>query len=343
MGRLRKGRLIFILALLAPAVALPQMSGNLVSVTGVVLSEGSNERIQHVVVRLCDNGGTMLQLSTTTDSGEFSFRGLQRVAYILTFEANGFQNYEMRLDLSFMSDRGMTIYLRPIEKEKRAGATGTVVSAHELSMPQKARSLMESGKKELYAQKNAETALRDLKQAVAIAPGYYEAYCEIAVAYLTLGNREEATNNFKKSVEVSHDTYGDAEVGLGTLFVERGDGPTGEQALRRGVQLNPNSWMGFYEIGKLELNHGRIEQALEAAEHAKSLAPNAPIIYRLLANIHMRQENFVAALEDIDAYLKLDPDSPAGIRAKQMREEISQKLARQKQAPPTRGDGHPQQ
>lgn len=332
MGRLRKNSYVFILALLAPLATLSQISNNLVSVTGIVLSEGSNERIQHVTVRLCDSGGNMLQQSITTDSGEFSFRGLQRLPYIVTFEASGFENYEMHLDLSFMSDRGMNIYLRPSKKGEPSAAAGNLVSAHELSMPQKARGLMETGKKKLYAQKNAAAALKDLQQAVTIAPSYYEAYCEIAVAYLTLGNREEATNNFKKSIEVSHDSYGDAEVGLGTLLVEKGDTQPGEQAVRRGVQLNPNSWMGFYEIGKLELNHDRIQPALEAAEHAKSLAPNVPVLYRLLANIHMRQQNYRAVLEDIDAYIKLDPDSPAGMRAKEMRQDISQKLAQQKQA-----------
>lgn len=333
MGRLRKGRLIFILALLVPPAALPQMSSNLVSVTGIVFSEGSNERIQHVTVRLCDNGGTMLEEAVTTDSGEFTFKGLQRLPYILTFDAMGYEFYEMRVDLSFMSDRGMSIYLRPTEKKKAADAQGNSVSAHELSMPQKARSLMETGKKKLYAQKNAEAALKDLQQAVAIAPGYYEAYCEIALAYLILGKKEEAADSFKKSIEVSHDTYGDAEVGLGTLLVEKGDIQTGEQALRKGVKLNPSSWMGYYEIGKLELSRNQIAPALEATERAKSLAPNTPIIYRLLANIHMRQENLVAVLADIDAYVKLDPDSPEGIRAKQMREDISQKLDRQKQVP----------
>jgi hypothetical protein len=40
----------------------------------------------------------------------------------------------------------------------------------------------------------------------------------------------------------------------------------------------------------------------------------------------VRGENKCALLIDIDAYIKLDPDSPAGIRAKQMREEVQQKI-----------------
>jgi len=44
-------------------------------------------------------------------------------------------------------------------------------------------------------------------------------------------------------------------------------------------------------------------------------------------------------LADIDAYLKLDPKSPAGLRAAQMREEVAKKAAEQKQLP--RADSNP--
>jgi tetratricopeptide (TPR) repeat protein len=96
--------------------------------------------------------------------------------------------------------------------------------------------------------------------------------------------------------------------------------------------LNPGSWMGFYELGKLDLSRNHLESAQKSAEQARSLAPNTPIIYRLLANIHMRQKNYPGLLSDLDAYVKLDPDSPAGVRAKQMRQEVSQELAKQAQA-----------
>jgi tetratricopeptide (TPR) repeat protein len=100
----------------------------------------------------------------------------------------------------------------------------------------------------------------------------------------------------------------------------------GEKTIRRGIELSPDSWLGHYELGRALLNEERIEDAEKAALQARSLAPNAAIVYRLLSNVHLRQKNYPALLGDLDAYLKLDPDSPAGIRAKQMREEVQQKI-----------------
>jgi Carboxypeptidase regulatory-like domain len=137
--------LVFILVIL-PARVLGQFSRNTVTVSGVVLPEEGNQRIQHVHVHLCDSGSNVLEPATTSDSGEFSFPGLVRTPYILMFEASGFETKEIHVDLRFMSDKGMTVYLRPKGKEKHAAA-GSSISADELSMPESARKLVTSARK----------------------------------------------------------------------------------------------------------------------------------------------------------------------------------------------------
>jgi tetratricopeptide (TPR) repeat protein len=233
--------------------------------------------------------------------------------------------------MNFASDRGIPIYLRPNSKDK-ASAPGSV-SAHELSIPEKARDLMASGKKKLYKEKHAAGGLADFQQAIATAPDYYEAHYEAAMAYLTLGNRGEAEKSFRKSIEVSIDKYGEAEVGLGTVMIDEGDYASAEKAIRRGIELNPNLWLGHYELGRTFLNEKKISDAKDSAEQARLLAPSAPVVYRLLLNIHLLQKDYPALLQDLDMYLKLDPDSPAGARAKQLREQVQQKIATNKLTP----------
>ena len=329
MARHSRQVLFFFLALVTPAQALPQFGSNTVTVSGVVLTEGDNQRMEHVTVRLCDTGGTLIEQTITPDSGQFTFRRVQSGRYILTFEANGFQNAELHLDLSFNSDKGVTVYMKPVVAESAAAPPGFTISAHELSMPRSARELVDSGRKKLYAEKNADAGLQDFEQAVTIASGYYEGYREIAMAYLALNKPAEAMKNLRKSIEVSNDSYGDADIGLGTLLVEKGELDAGEKSLRRGVELNPHSWMGFYELGKLELSRDRLASALECAERAKGLSPGTPIIYRLLANIHLRQKDYRDLLDDLDDYIKLDPHSPAGVRAQQMRGQVEREAAKQ--------------
>jgi hypothetical protein len=67
----------------------------------------------------------------------------------------------------------------------------------------------------------------------------------------------------------------------------------------------------------------RIPDALKSAEEARTLQPNAAIVYRLLALVHMSEHDDSAVLQDLDAYIKLDPDSALGLRAKQLRDKVA--------------------
>jgi tetratricopeptide (TPR) repeat protein len=304
------------------------------TLAGNIYYEDDYHPAKNVLVNLSDSERMQLGTEQTNDAGRFRFSGLQRTTYTISVNASGYEPVTLQVDISFTSDKGVNIYLKPIQKKEDAQKPGSI-STHELSMPAKARDLVESGKKKLYEEKNAAAGLADFQQAISLAPGYYEAHYQLAMAYLSQGNSGEAEKSFRKSIEVSDDKYGEAQVGLGTMMLDRGDFSDGEKTIRLGIQLNPNFWLGYYELGRALLNEKRLPEAQDSAEHARLLAPNAAMVYRLLSNIHLQQRNYPALLQDIDQYLKLDPDSPAGLRAKELREQVQQKIAAEHAVPAT--------
>jgi tetratricopeptide (TPR) repeat protein len=324
--------LVLASALILPPLAWSQQNGGAGSanVSGTVYMEKDNRPIFSAYVRLCDAGGVEVAEMFTSDSGEFAFHGIAPAKYTLQISALGFETITLDVDLAFVSDRGVPVYLKPVAAtttETAAGASSASVSVHELSLPQAARDAFAAGKKKMYVDKNLSGALADFQAAVTAAPGYYEAYYQMALAHLTLGNSGDAEANLRKSIAASGDKYGEAEVGLGTVLLDRGQSAEAEKALRRGVELNPNLWLGHYELGRSLFNLRKDSEALKSAERARALSPASPIIYRLFANIHLRAQDYPAVLADIDQYLKLDPQSAAGIRAKQLREQVAQKVA----------------
>jgi hypothetical protein len=307
-----------------------------VKVAGNVYYGDDLHPAKNVLVYLSDAEQMQLATDTTSDAGQFRFVGLKRETYTVSINASGFEPVTLKVDLSFTSDKDVVIYLKPIVKNEDSPKAGNI-STHELSVQAKARDLMKSGKKKLYQDKDAGGGLADFQRAISIAPDYYEAHYQVAMAYLTLGNHGEAEKSFRKSVEVSGDKYAEADVGLGTMVLDRGSLSEGEKTIRRGIQLNPNLWLGHYELARALLNENRISEAQVSAEHARLLAPSAPIVYRLLSKIHLEEKDYPALLQDIDAYLKLDPDSPAGIRAKQLREQVQQKIGSEHLTPASAG------
>ena len=302
---------------------------------GGVYSAEDNHPIDHAEVRVCDAHGSSLEVQISGASGEFTFRGLAPASYMLGVTAVGFERQDLPVDLSFASEPGISIYLKPVSGNRKSAEAGRAVSAHEMAMPQEAREKLAAAKKKMWVDKNLEGGIAEVRQVVAAAPNYYEAYCEIGLAYLMMGKTADAEENFRKSLDISGGKYGDAEVGLGSTLINKGDVAGGEEALRRGVESSPASWLGRYELSKVELSHNRIDDAEKLAEQARSLAPNFPSVYRLLSSIHLRQKNYAALLHDIDAYIRLDPDSAAGVRAKQLRDEIRQKMTTEVATAPT--------
>jgi tetratricopeptide (TPR) repeat protein len=294
-----------------------------------------NKPADNVTVELHSAEGTLMAPATTTASGSFEFYNLNPSTYALQINQQGYRPVEVSVDLTLTSTRGIVIYLTPITEGNAERTSPSTVSAHELSMPPKARELMDTGKKKLYFDKDAQGGLEDFQRAVSIAPDYYEADYQSAVAYLALGKPNDAEKSFRKSIDVSGDKYGDADVGLGKVLLDKGDISDAEKTLRHGIELNPTSSRGFYELARAEFDEHKVDDAAKSAEQARSLSPDFPMVYRLLANIHLQKKDYTALLQDIDAYIKLDPDSPAGLRAKEMRPRVQGMLAKQSPAAPS--------
>ncbi|HKF40962.1 MAG TPA: carboxypeptidase regulatory-like domain-containing protein [Candidatus Acidoferrum sp.] len=299
------------------------------SLTGTVFADGSHQRVENATVELCDDSGERLGETRTNTGGEFFFRGVRAQHYLLRVHADGFENQEAHEDLSLSSDRGVSITLKPVEKAGSAVPERPTISVHELSMPEVARELMESGRKKLYKDKDAAGALTDFESATRKAPNYYEAYYQAGLAYLNLQREDDAEVQFRKSVEISQKAYAEADIALGTLLLRHRENTDGETFLRQGLALNPESWPGQFELGKLELSRGNLKPALTSAEKAESLAPAQPVVYRLLALVHMQEMDYLGLMRDLDNYIRLDPDSPAGVRAKELRAETERKLPRE--------------
>ena len=318
--------LFFLLSFLSPLLICAQKSA---TIAGNVCYRADSNPAKNVNVNLYSEQRDLLETQATLDNGQFRFGGLRRAVYEITVDVPGYEPFSTTIDVSIVSDHGLVIYLRPLPVDKKNAPQAPTVSVHELSMPLKARELMDSGKRKLYQQKDARASIADFQQALALAPTYYEAAFQLAIAHFTLGDRANAETFFRSAFELSGHTLADASIQLGGLLLDRGDVPDAEKTIRAGLQLNPNLWLGHYELGRALLNQNRLPDALASAEQARTLAPGVPIVYRLLSNIHLLQKNYPALLSDLDTYLTLDPNSPAGQRAKQLRDQIQQQLAQQ--------------
>lgn len=309
-----------------------ESSGERRTIEGHVFFSKTNQPAPNVIVSLRSSEGLSLDDTKTGLNGEFAFHGLRPAAYTLSVDLQGYQPISMTVDVTMASSRGNDIGLRESGGNKQTRELGSPISVHILSMPDEARGAFEAGKQKLSRDKNANGSLEDFQRAVQIAPNFYEAYAQMGVAYLQLGKPDESEKALRKAIELSQDKYAPADFDLGALEMNRRQFSDGEKIIRHGLELDPNAWIGHYELGRALFYERHIPEALKSAEEARALQPNAAVLYRLLALIHMTQHNNPALLQDLDIYIKLDPDSSLGLRAQQLREQVARSMAPQSAA-----------
>jgi tetratricopeptide (TPR) repeat protein len=293
------------------------------TIEGNVYLGDTNQPAADITVALYNAEDLTMDDGRTGSNGEFAFRGLRPGSYTLTIDAQGFQKVSAVLDLTFTSSKGNILRLRKSGGEAQARGGGSAVSVHLLSMPTNAREAFDAGKQKLYHDKNPQGSLEEFQKAVTISPGFYEAFDQMGLAYLELGKSEDAEKAASKSIELSNDKYAAADFDLGAMLMNRRQFADGEKIVRHGLELDPSAWIGHYELGRALFYEKRVPDALKSAEQARSLQPNAAITYRLLALIHTSQHDESALLQDLDSYIRLDPDSAMGLRAKQLRDKVA--------------------
>ena len=279
---------------------------------------------------MAEAGETVATIFTDAN-GRFEFPNVPSGSYSLRAHQAGYATLQESVDLSFSARRGLDLTLKR-DGSGQPQSSAPSISAHELSLPQPARQAMEKGKQKLYGKKDPGGSLAQFERAVKLAPNYYEAYYEMGVAQWQLGRKEEAEKNIRRSIEISSDNYAGADLGLGAMLVDQKQFAEAEKFLRRATQLEPASWLGHYELGRTLVELNRVDEAQACAEQARRLKPDSPLVYRLLAGIHLLQKNNAELAEDLAQYVKLDPNSPTGIRAKQMLEDLQQQSRKQETA-----------
>jgi tetratricopeptide (TPR) repeat protein len=222
-------------------------------------------------------------------------------------------NFRLRMGLLVTA----LLYL-PLVSTAQSPASKNMVSVRELSIPAKAQHAFDKGATQL-AKNDALGSLLQFERAIAEYKGYYEAYYEMGVADLKLWRIPDAETSFRKSIDLSGEQFAPALLALGAVLGYQQKFAEAEEVIGKGLNMDPSSWSGHYYLGWAIFGLNRVEEAEKEVREALRLKADSTEALQLLADIHSRQKDYPALVNDLDAYLKLDPDSPTAIKARALR------------------------
>jgi len=168
-------------------------------------------------------------------------------------------------------------------------------------------------------------AIECFKQAIAIEPGYAQAYAMVAQAYSTLGSHgqmiphtafEIAHQYADKALELD-DTISEGHIAkaMPFLFYEWKWNEAYE-ALQKAIQLNPGAADGYDLLGFYYIAMGQKAQAVKTLEEAEQIDPLSPTIIRSLGMMYIFSERYSDAIIQAEKLLEMDPQMRSGIELK---------------------------
>jgi tetratricopeptide (TPR) repeat protein len=217
----------------------------------------------------------------------------------------------------------------------KTGAPGdspdATVSVRQLRIPDKAKFAFNKGTQKLAA-KDYAGGIAEFQKAIAAYDDFYEAYYKIGIANLEMQANEAAEAAFRKSIALSESKYTPPLFGMGLALASQKQYADAESYIRAGLQLEPTSPSGLLTLGWALYSEQRVVEAEKAARDAVLYNPNLAMAHLLLAQIHRRQKDSAAMVNDLDAYMRLDPDSSRSRALRTTRDEAQQSLAREQNA-----------
>ncbi len=297
-----------------------------------------------VVVQIEDLRGSPLATVFTDEKGLFRIQGLGRFSanLFLVIEHEGFKPVREDIDLGLRQSANMMVFLEP-ETDSSTGNREGVVDVRELlaDIPDEAVEAYEVAL-EASLDGDHEEAIEHLESALELVPDYYEARVKLGGEHLELDRFREAEAAFAQAFELSpnrelaplnlgvlHYKEGDLSghgrrPGRGGRILSAGDRFLGgsdsvEPALRRRTLLSRDDVLqvGHLRRGRTEL----LQRALDIVDgHAQARLA--------LVNLYARQSRYEEALEQADAFLGENPDSPQRAAIERAKSQIEAALGR---------------
>jgi tetratricopeptide (TPR) repeat protein len=288
-------------------------------ISGTVLLKANNRPASHVAVKLKSHAVGIFRSTLTDFDGHFEIQSLPPSTYEIVVDEPGYEPAEARTQLDGSYSQ-LVLYLKSSNSPQIPRDSFTV-SARELKIPGKARREYEKGLVCL-AKKDLAESLSHFTKAAEVFPDYYEAHYHVGVAETKLGHREEARRSFQKAIDLSGGKYAWAEFGL------EGKPEEAVTIVQKGLEVDESSTAGYLILGMAQLRLNRLEEAQSSAREALLRNPNLAQAHLVLADAYARRHEYHAQLQDLDAYLKLEPNGEESVQVRQARDVVVRILAK---------------
>lgn len=276
-------------------------------------------------------------LSVHTDqNGSFRFNGLRPGNYTVVVDAGS--NFEIakeyitidgEVQLSKTYARSTSkSFTVPLYLQAKRGQTyrSGIINAKWANIPRAAVEHYESGLELAQTEKTTE-AIAEFKRAAELSPSFAPAYTELGKLYLKKGQVDDAIASLRTAVRFDEADF-DSRLHLGIGLLNKMDLNGAEKELVEAAYLNTHAVTPHYYLGLLFVERKNYDIAQKAFERAKQLKKEKdyPLLHRYLGGIYEAKRLSKQAVEELETYLRLQPDAKDADRIRKTIADLKTKL-----------------
>jgi len=292
-----------------------------------------NTPVPDADVELLNEVDSLLTRTKTNSAGLFSFLGVSSGRFqvrVIPFRTN-LLGETKDVEVTPLRPGGsdtvyVDFYLRVDKRTLGNVLEGPPGAVFVQAIPDDARRLYESGIKKL--EKDQEDGFSDLEEAVKIFPIYFDALSALGKGYISNKQYEKGYPYLLRALDVNQKSAG-IYYSLAYAFYQLKQVPAAVKAARACVVLNGASVDSQLLLGTVLRINGDYKEAEKALLKSNDLAKkkNAEVHWQL-ALLYNRLNRNNEAADELQAYLKLNPNNPD----KKQIEELMGKLRVPKQS-----------
>lgn len=257
----------------------------------------------NIIVRLETFSGGMAGQMLTDRQGKFAFSGLAAMQYVLTIHAPGYHDVTQSIDLLTTTSDFVYAYLVPTpEGRKITSAIGYV----DANVPESARKEFEKGLAAVTDKKPFEAAAVHFQNAINLYPVFFEAELSLGTLYMDAGEWEQAQGALRRALEINPKAQ-NVLFALGELNLQQKRYREAEASLLEGLKLQDRSWQGHFALGRLYWQTGELAKAGRHVALTIQLNPTLASAHLLGANILLRARKREDAISELEEFIRLDP------------------------------------
>jgi len=290
------------------------------TIRGKIRSVNGNT-VNNAIVELKLAGGGMIAQTATSGDGDFIFGGLAAGEYQIDVTLTGYEStgqmvrFNHAPNENFQETLPVEIVIRP-RLDQVLAPPGTNFAQ---DVPRPARAAYEKGT-QLLAEGKADEGIALLRRATELYGEYFNAFYALGAAYYRLERMDDAIQALEQARRIN-DHEGALYHVFGLVMLKQRKFTVAEYVFKQATSFNPTNaashflrGLALVEIGVQEKDGSERERDFTDAE--KELASAWELSNKRILQVYLQRSRIhevrglkEAAANDLEAYLKADPDS----------------------------------